>query len=187
MKSIISWTLFFFTSILLIVYIMNSSYIHKEAIEKELILTESMKTFLDTVSDKGALSARDYSVLVNDLGRTGASYKITVTTERLYDIPDKNNGFVKDYRPLGAYSSDIGNFPFGNPNDSKYIPTIYFRKFDIVTLNVQQTTMMTYQANQIRQFSTIPVMRMWNFSRGVRSDGNSIVSNEEPNIDYDKN
>lgn len=184
MKSILSYTLFVITAALLIAYVLFSTWIHNEAVEKTLIFDQAVKTFLDTITDKGALSERDYSVLVNHLGRTGGAFDITVTVERMYAVPDASGGFVQDYRPAYAFSSRLGDFPYTDGVGNDIIPTQYFRKFDLVTVTIQQTAMMGYQRNQIAQLMQPTHLRSWTFTRGVRSDGNSIINNEPPPISY---
>lgn len=185
MKAIASYMLFLFTAVLVIVYVIYSTYVHQQMTEKELMIEEACKSYLDIVSDKGAVTSRDYDIFLTKLGATGASYKVSLTVKRLYAIPTTSplswgtdSGFTKDYRPAYGFSSDEANFPTSTD-------PVYLKKFDIITLSVQQTSMMSYQKVMLSQTKLTPSLREWNFARGVRNSGSNVVNNEAPPIPYD--
>ena len=108
--------------------IILSANIHIHQINAENTIVEATQTFLDTVSDRGSLTWRDYDQLVTALNSTGGTFEITVTIQRMFAIPDSSPlspnyvppdpadpqpiqyGFTRDYRPIYGFSSKEGSF-----------------------------------------------------------------------------
>jgi hypothetical protein len=197
MSRLITYTIFFFTSIAVITYTLFSFFIHQEAVRTELQINEACKTYLDTVTDKGAITNHDYMIFLDDLGKAGGGFEISMTVNRLYAVPDDDLGYTNEYLPAYAFSSDtpvtdadvvpaaavIGNstrFPAGTAVDDAQ----YLRKFDVVRLVVKQTSMMKWQVNVLRQMGISNSLREWSFARGCRDSGSTQVKNEPPPIPY---
>jgi len=194
MKSVISYVIFVTTCVFLTGYIIFSQYINTRAVESEQMITEAMQTFLDTVTDRGAITKRDYDQLMVSLGATGGTFNVTVIAQRMFAIPNSSPltpggsapigapaEFTRDYRPIHGWSTADGSFAELEGPDG----AIFFRRHDLLSVTLDQTTFMSHQLNMGRQQNMPQYMRTWNFARGVRNSGNLMVENERPPICFD--
>ena len=180
--------------------IILSSNIHTHQIASENIIIEAKQEFLDTVTDRGAITWGDYDNLVTGLTATGGTFEIFVTVNRMFAIPDSSplspnypptggimGGFTRDYRPIHGLSTRDGSWnrlqlPH-NAEDGE--GTIFMRRHDLVTLHIQQTSYMQHQLNMLRQLNMTPGLRQWTSARASRNAGNQMVDDERPPICFD--
>ena len=173
--------------------IILSANIHTHQIASENIITEAKQEFLDTVTDRGAITWHDYDNLVTSLASTGGTFDVTVTVQRMFSIPDSSAlspnhstwdgvtyGFTRDYRPIHGISSKDGSW-----DALQWDGTIYIRRHDLVTLTIGQTSYMQHQTNMLRQLNLTPGLRTFTLARASRNSGNQMVDDEAPPILFD--
>jgi len=106
--------------------IILSSNMHTHMIVSENTIIESLQEFLDTVTDRGAITWNDYDNLVTSLASTGGTFDVFVTVHRMFAIPDTSplspnfnptppagqmvGGFTRDYRPIHGVSTRDGSW-----------------------------------------------------------------------------
>ena len=190
--------IFIFVSLLGLIIL--SANIHTHQINSENTIIEAKQEFLDTVTDRGAITWADYDKLVTALSSTGGTFNIIITVQRMFAIPDNSplspagenpaaimGGFTRDYRPIYGLSTRDGSF------DRLQLPynaetgegTIFMRRHDLVTLHIQQTSYMQHQLNALRQMNLSQDLREWTLARASRNAGNQMVDNENPPIPFD--
>ena len=181
--------------------IILSSNIHTHQIASENIIIESKQAFLDTVTDRGAITWEDYDQLITSLAATGGTFDVFVTVNRMFAIPDTSplspqypppgglmvGGFTRDYRPIHGVSTRDGSWNRlrlpNNPVTGE--GTIFMRRHDMVTLHINQTSYMQHQVNMLRQLNLTPGLRTWTLARSSRNAGNQMVDDERPPICFD--
>jgi hypothetical protein len=191
-KSILPYAIFtVITCIFIVGFIIFSQWINTRAVESEQTITEATQTFLDTVTDRGALTRRDFDMLMANLGATGGTFDVTVIVERMFAIPNTSplsplydpsavvpSDFVRDYRHIHGFSTRDGSF-------ASLTEPLMLRRHDLVSLQIRQTSFMDHQLNMTRQQNMPQFMREWYFARGVRNSGNLMIENESPPICFD--
>ena len=181
--------------------IILSANIHTHQIASENLIIEAKQEFLDTVTDRGALTWGDYDNLVTSLAATGGSFDIIAIVQRMFAIPDTSplspnytpgtspdmmvGGFTRDYRPIHGLSSRDGSWNNLRANDADEGGTIFLRRHDLITLHIHQTSYMQHQLNLLRQLNITPGLRNWTLARSTRNAGNQMVDDERPPICFD--
>ena len=180
--------------------IILSANIHTHQIASENAIVEAKQEFLDTVTDRGAITWHDYDNLITALSATGGTFEVSVVVNRMFAIPDRSPlspqtptyewdpiagvnrpvyGFIRDYRPIHGVSTRDGSWNRLqlNPADPDS-GTIFMRRHDLVTLTINQTSLMQHQTNMLRQLNMTPGLRTWTLARASRNAGNQMVDDE---------
>ena len=172
--------------------IIMSANIHTHQIASENIIIEAKQTFLDTVTDRGAIVWNDYDSLITRLAATGGTFEVYVTVHRMFAIPDTSPlspvfgiapagqeiGFTRDYRPVHGLSTRDGSFTAINPMAGG--EAVFLRRHDMVTLRLEQTSMMQHQVNALQQLNMQPGLRTWTLARASRNSGHQLIEGAPP-------
>jgi len=151
--------------------------------EVEIIMTEAVQAFLDTVTDRGRITQADYDRLQQRLASTGGTFEIEIQVQRLTVISSNsplaeapegltnpNSFFVtRQFRPIHFFSTQAGTFQGVD---------VALRRFDNVSIQLHQLTQFDYQVMLGRQQGQTRPMRVWTYARAVRNNGNLHVGNE---------
>jgi len=183
MRGLLSFIIMVATLIFAIFFITTSNYVNRRMPEVEIIITEAIQGFLDTVTDRGRITQADYDRLQQRLSATGGTFEIEIQVQRLTTISSNsplaeepegmaNPGsfFVtRQFRPIHFFSTQAGTFQGVD---------VALRRFDNVSIQLHQLTQFDYQVMLARQQGQTRPMRVWTFARAVRNNGNLHVGNE---------
>lgn len=183
MRGLLSFIIIVATLIFAIFFITTSSYVNRRMPEVEIIMTEAVQAFLDTVTDRGRITQADYDRLQQRLASTGGTFEIEIQVQRLTVISSNsplaeapegltnpNSFFVtRQFRPIHFFSTQAGTFQGVD---------VALRRFDNVSIQLHQLTQFDYQVMLGRQQGQTRPMRVWTYARAVRNNGNLHVGNE---------
>ncbi|MCL2577373.1 MAG: hypothetical protein FWE27_04905 [Defluviitaleaceae bacterium] len=183
MRGLLSFIVIVATLLFAIFFIITSNYVNRRMPEVEIIITESIHSFLDTVTDRGRITQADYDRLQQRLAATGGTFEVEVQVQRLTTISSNsplaeepegitgpNPFFVtRQFRPIHFLSTQAGTFQNAD---------VVLRRFDNVSIQLQQLTQFDYQVMLGRQQGQTRPMRIWTFARPVRNNGSLHVGNE---------
>lgn len=183
MRGILSFVIIVATLLFAIYFIITSARVNRRMPEVEVIITESIQAFLDTVTDVGRITQADYDRLQQRLAATGGTFEVEIQVQRLTTISSNsplaeapegmanpNSFFVtRQFRPIHFFSTQAGTFQNAN---------VVLRRFDNVSIQLHQITQFDYQVMLARQQGQARQMRTWTFARPVRNNGSLHVGNE---------
>jgi len=183
MRGILSFIIIVATLIFAIFFISTSTYVNRRLPEVEIIITESIQSFLDTVTDRGRILQADYDRLQQRLAATGGTFEVEIQVQRLTTISSNSplaeapEGMVnpgsffvtRQFRPIHFFSTQAGTFQGVD---------VALRMFDNVSIQLHQLTQFDYQVMLGRQQGQTRPMRVWTYARAVRNNGNLHVGNE---------
>jgi len=183
MRGLLSFIIIIATLIFAIFFITTSNYVNRRMPEAEIIITEAIQAFLDTVTDRGRITQSDYDRLQQRLAGTGGTFEVEIQVQRLTTISrtsllaeepegiaNPGSFFVtRQFRPIHFFSTQAGTFQEVD---------VVLRRFDNVSIQIHQLTQFDYQVMLGRQQSQSRPMRIWTFARAVRNNGNLHVGNE---------
>ena len=188
MRNFIAFLIVITVTTFFVNYINVSNQVKRTAMSSEATIQNAAQAFLDKAADSGAVTAKDYTALMTELMSTGGTFKISITVDRLYPIPDPDEpgSYIMDYRAVYGWHSDQGGFPneYQDPNwqssTGKPAPmgVQYLVKADNIALHIQQVDAMDYQRSMVSRLSHGVNLGQWSYAKGVRDTGNSIVGNQ---------
>lgn len=188
MRNFIPFIIAITITVFFINYINVSTQVKQTALKSEATIANSVEAFLDKAADSGAITAKDYTALMSELMATGGTFRIVITVDRLYPIPDPDEpgSYVMDYLAAYGWSSDKGGFP-SDYTDPKWqsstgapapVGVQYLVKADNISLTIQQVDAMDYQRTMVSRLSMGSNLGEWSYAKAVRDTGNSIVGNQ---------
>lgn len=189
MRNFIPFVIAITVTVFFVNYLNVSNQVKQTALKSENTIANAAEAFLDKAADSGAITAKDYVSLLNELMSTGGTFRVTITVDRLYPVPDKTEpgSYVMDYLAAYGWSSDKGGFPadYQDPNWQSSVGAPapkgvqYLVKADNIQLTIDQVDAMDYQRSMVSRLSIGANLGQWAYAKAVRDTGNSIVGNQQ--------
>lgn len=170
-----------------VTYISISHQTKESALKSELTVTNALESFLDIVADKGAVTSKDYTTLLNQLNSTGATYEVTISVSRLLPTPSdaEPGSYEMEYFPAYGWKSSQGGLTadYVDPNwagrNAAPKGTQYLNKGDNVQLVLKQTSLMNYQRTMVTRLNQGTTLGDWSYAKSVRNSGTSITEQQQ--------